>query len=56
MRNPTFRPLISQFINYAEFQSPKESRYSTVSAPEDADNNVSGGKALFQIMTKLNRN
>lgn len=56
LQNPMFRPLISQFISYADFQNPRDQRLITVQAPEDHEGNKQEAHGLFQIMTKLNRN
>ena len=33
-KNPTFRPYISQFIDYVDFNIPKYTKVITVKAPE----------------------
>lgn len=49
-KNPTFRPLISQFISYADFQNPKDNRIITVMPPEDVGEvKSSDAHGLFQI-------
>ena len=55
-KNPTFRPYISQFINFVDFSIPKKERAITVLPPEQHFNNNQESKANYQIMTKLERN
>jgi len=55
-KNPTFRPMISQFLKSADFFIPKRAKPFTVLAPEPSVTNVQESKANYQLKTKVNRN
>ena len=46
-KDPQFRPLISQFINFVDFQIPKSTKLISVDAPEEHFNNVQDSKANY---------
>jgi len=45
--NPTFRPYISQFINYVDFEIIGKGRIITVLPPEPHFNNLQESKANY---------
>ena len=52
-QNTSFRPFISQFINFVDFKIPGKSKVISVDGPERSQTNAQEAKANYQIMTKI---